>query len=130
MTPPPFPTVDGRPRLDDAARLQRRFDAAWRRQGANSRRRVVLGPTDAVLIACLTLCLLAIGLALDRMYPAVRPSLGHALAEDLPRRPYPDCAAARAAGVSAIPRGSPAYSADQDADHNGVACELREIAPT
>lgn len=123
MTPIPHPALDGPRRLQEAARLRRRFDAAWRRQGDSARHRLVLGPVDAVLMACLTLCLFAIGVGLDRMYPVVRPSLGHAVAEDLPRRPYPDCEAAHAGGVFSIPRGSAAYSPDQDGNHNGVACE-------
>lgn len=123
MQPIPAPALDG-PRLEDAARLQRRFYQAWRRQGSARRRhRVVMGPVDAVLMACLTLCLLAIGLGLDRLYPMARPALGHAVAEDLPRRPFPSCDDAHAAGVFSIPRSSPAYSADQDSNRNGLACE-------
>lgn len=124
MQPLQIPTLDGPGRLDQAARLQRRFYQAWQRQGAARRRhRIVLGPVDAVLMICLTLCLLAIGLGLDRMYPVVRPSLGHAVAEDLPRRPFPSCEDAHAAGIFSIPRGSPAYSPDQDSNRNGLACE-------
>jgi|GEM_PF-2029248 len=121
----PIPsTADGPARLEDAARLQRRFYQAWHRQGAALRRhRIVLGPIDVVLLACLTLCLFAIGMGLDRMYPVVRPSVGHAVTEDLPRRPYPSCEDAHQAGVFSIPRSSPAYSADQDGNNNGLACE-------
>ncbi|WP_068877498.1 MULTISPECIES: excalibur calcium-binding domain-containing protein [unclassified Phenylobacterium] len=124
MQPLQIPTLDGPGRLDQAARLQRRFYQAWQRQGlARRRHRIVLGAVDAVLMICLTLCLLAIGIGLDRMYPVVRPSLGHAVTEDLPRRPFPSCDDAHAAGVFSIPRGSPAYSPDQDSNRNGLACE-------
>jgi hypothetical protein len=124
MQPAPLPTFEGPGRLDEAARLQLRRYQAWRRQGGpGQRRRIVLSPIDAVLIACLSLCLIAIGLGLDRMYPTVRPSLHHALHADLPRRPFPDCEAAHAAGVFSIPRGSSAYAAEQDGNGNGLACE-------
>lgn len=124
MQPLQIPTLDGPGRLDQAARLQRRFYQAWQRQGAARRRhRIVLGPVDAVLMLCLTLCLLAIGIGLDRMYPVVRPSLGHAVSADLPRRPFPSCEDAHAAGVFSIPRSSPAYSPHQDSNRNGLACE-------
>lgn len=36
---------------------------------------------------------------------------------------YPNCAAARAAGVAPIYRGSPGYRAPLDADADGIACE-------
>lgn len=124
MQPLPFPTPEGPVRLEDAARLQRRFYRAWQQQGAARRgHRIVLGPVDAVLMVCLTLCLFAIGLGLDRMYPVVRPSVGHAVTEDLPRRPFPSCEAAHEAGVFSIPRTSRAYSPDQDGNGNGLACE-------
>jgi hypothetical protein len=124
MQPIPMPTREGPGHLDDAARLQRRLYQAWLRQGGLAgRRRIALSPIDVVLIACLSLCLFAIGLGLDRMYPVVRPSLHHALREDLPRRPFPDCDAAHAAGVFSIPRGSAAYTVHQDGNGNGLACE-------
>lgn len=120
----PIQPVEGRESLERAARLQRRLYQAWRRQGENPRRvRVVFSPIDAVLIACLTLCMLAIGMGLDRMYPVVRPSLNHALHDDLPVRPFPDCADAHDAEVFDIPAGSPAYTIDQDPDRDGLACE-------
>lgn len=124
MQPFPITNLRGPERVDEAARRQIQRYRAWRRQSGLSRKhRVTLGPIDVVLIACLSLCLLAIGLGLDRMYPTVRPSLDHALHEDLPRRPFPDCEAAHAAGVFNIPRGSAAYTVDQDGDGNGLACE-------
>jgi len=120
----PAQTLEGRESLDRAARLQRRFYQAWRRQGLSHRRfRVVFTPVDVILVACLTLCMLAIGMGLDRMYPVVRPSLSHAFQDDLPARPYPDCADAHDAGVFDIPAGSPAYTVDQDGDRDGLACE-------
>lgn len=105
--------------------MQRRFYQAWQRQGGQGarRHRVAFTVTDGVLVACLTLCLLAIGLGLDRMYPVFRPSLTHALHDDLPVRPYPDCADARDAGVFDIPAGTAAYTIDQDPDRDGLACE-------
>ncbi|MCB1257107.1 MAG: excalibur calcium-binding domain-containing protein [Microthrixaceae bacterium] len=36
---------------------------------------------------------------------------------------YPNCAAARAAGVTPIYRGEPGYSSKLDRDGNGIACE-------
>jgi hypothetical protein len=36
---------------------------------------------------------------------------------------YPNCAAARAAGVAPIQRGQPGYRDELDADGDGVACE-------
>jgi hypothetical protein len=36
---------------------------------------------------------------------------------------YPNCAAARAAGVAPINRGEPGYRHGLDADGDGVACE-------
>ena len=36
---------------------------------------------------------------------------------------YPNCAAARAAGVAPIQRGQPGYRDELDADDDGVACE-------
>jgi hypothetical protein len=117
-------TLEGRESLDRAARLQRRFYQAWQRQGQGTRRvRVVFSPIDGILVACLTLCMLAIGMGLDRMYPVVRPSLTHAIHDDLPVRPFPDCADAHDAGVFDIPAGSPAYTIDQDPDRDGLACE-------
>ena len=120
----PIQTLEGREDLDRAARLQRRFYQAWRRQGLSGRRvRVVFTPVDGVLVACLTLCMLAIGMGLDRMYPVVRPTLTHALNDDLPARPFPDCADAHDVGVFDIPAGSAAYTVDQDGDGDGLACE-------
>ena len=124
MQPHPIPTLEGPAQSGDAARLQRRLYQAWRQQGGVRRRqRIVLAPVDLVLMACLTVCLFFIGVGLDRMYPVVLPSVGHAVTEDLPRRPFPSCEAAHEAGVFSIPRTSPAYSADQDGNHNGLACE-------
>jgi len=120
----PAQTLEGRESLDRAARLQRRFYQAWRRQGlSGSRFRVVFTPVDAILVACLTLCMLAIGMGLDRMYPVVRPSLTHAFQADLPARPFTDCADAHDVGVFDIPAGSAAYTIDQDGDRDGLACE-------
>ncbi len=36
---------------------------------------------------------------------------------------YPNCAAARAAGVAPIQRGEPGYRSRLDADNDGIACE-------
>jgi len=121
MQPLSIPTPEG----PETVALQRRLYQAWLRQiGARSRQhRIVLSAVDAVLIACLALCLFAIGLGLDRMYPVVRPSLNHALYEDLPVRPYPSCEAAHEAGVFSIPKDSPAYAPEQDGNNNGLACE-------
>ena len=68
-----------------------------------------------------SLCLLVIGASLPRLLaPATRATPPPALAL---KRPFPDCAAAHAAGVYDIPSGSPAYSPDQDGDSDGLACE-------
>lgn len=119
-----IPALQGRDGPDKAARRQRRSYQAWRRQGRDMPRyRLVVSPVDRVLVACLSLCMIAIGLGLDRMYPLVRPSLGHLISDDLPARPFPDCADAHDADVFDIPVGSPAYSIDQDRDRDGLACE-------
>lgn len=47
--------------------------------------------------------------------PRVRGSAGSAY--------YPNCAAARAAGVAPLRVGDPGYSAGLDRDRDGVACE-------
>jgi len=120
----PLQAIEGRESLDRAAQMQRRFYAAWQRQGQSlSRRRIVLTPTDWVLMTCLALCLIVIGMGLDRLYPKARPTVSHAIYADLPIRPFPDCADAHAAGIYDIPAGSPAYSIDQDPNRNGLACE-------
>ncbi|MDQ2853118.1 MAG: excalibur calcium-binding domain-containing protein, partial [Actinomycetota bacterium] len=36
---------------------------------------------------------------------------------------YPNCAAARAAGVAPLHRGQPGYRSGLDRDHDGIACE-------
>lgn len=36
---------------------------------------------------------------------------------------YPNCAAARRAGVAPIQRGEPGYRSELDADDDGIACE-------
>lgn len=38
---------------------------------------------------------------------------------------YPNCAAARAAGVAPLRRGDPGYRAGLDRDGDGIACEAR-----
>lgn len=120
----PIPALEGRERLERAARSQRRLYRAWRRQGEDPhRRRLVLTPVDWVLTACLAVTMTGIGIGLDRLYPVVRPSLVHALYDDLPGRPFTDCADAHAAGVFDIPAGSAAYTIDQDFDRDGLACE-------
>jgi hypothetical protein len=40
-----------------------------------------------------------------------------------PTAPYPDCAAARAAGAAPLHRGDPGWSDGMDGDGDGVACE-------
>ena len=40
-----------------------------------------------------------------------------------PARPYPDCAAVRAAGAAPLHRGDPGWSDAMDGDGDGVACE-------
>ena len=120
----PAHPLEGRESLDRAARLQRRVYQAWRREGlSHGRLRIVLTPVDAILVACLTLCMFAIGMGLDRMYPVVRPSLAHAFRDDLPARPFTDCVDAHEVGIFDIPAGSAAYTIDQDGDRDGLACE-------
>lgn len=38
---------------------------------------------------------------------------------------YPNCAAARAAGVTPLHRGEPGYASHLDGDGDGIACESR-----
>jgi hypothetical protein len=47
--------------------------------------------------------------------PTTPPSAGNVY--------YPNCAAARAAGVTPIHRGQPGYRSGLDRDHDGIACE-------
>lgn len=42
----------------------------------------------------------------------------------VPAGPYPNCAAARAAGAAPIHRGDPGYASTLDRDGDGVACEI------
>lgn len=122
----PIQPAQGCGNAEQAARMQRRFREAYARLGSEQegrRPRVVLNAIDRVLILCLLVCLAAIGLGLDRMYPLTRPRLAHAFNDDLPARPFTNCDAAYAAGVYNIPAGDPAYSEGQDSDHDGLACE-------
>lgn len=43
--------------------------------------------------------------------------------DDAPETYYPNCAAARAAGVTPIHEGDPGYASHLDRDRDGVACE-------
>lgn len=124
-TPLLIPPVQGADNAEQAARMQRRFREAFSQLGAGGRRRrrLVISAADRVLFLCLLVCLIAIGVGLDRLNPTVRPTLDHALREDLPRRPFPDCDSAWAAGVDNIPVGTAAYTRDQDGDGDGLACE-------
>jgi hypothetical protein len=40
-----------------------------------------------------------------------------------PAQPFPDCAAARAAGAAPLHRGDPGWSDRMDGDGDGTACE-------
>jgi hypothetical protein len=118
--------VEGCSNAEQAARMQRRFRAAYQRLGSSQGRRaprIVLNAADGVLVLCLLVCLGAIGLGLDRMYPLAGPRMAHAFHDDLPDRPFPDCDSAYAAGIHDIPVGHPAYSEGQDSDRDGLACE-------
>ncbi|HEY2192013.1 MAG TPA: excalibur calcium-binding domain-containing protein [Actinomycetospora sp.] len=55
--------------------------------------------------------------------PAPRPRLAVAAPAAPPGASYPNCAAARAAGVAPLHRGEPGYSGKLDRDGDGVACE-------
>ena len=106
-----------------AARVQQGLRRTYRRLGELRHRRMMLTSVDRVLILCLLVCLVALGVGLDRLYPLTRPQAVHAFKADLPARPFTSCEAAFEAGVHSIPIGHPAYTAGQDQDGDGLACE-------
>ena len=73
------------------------------------------------LLALATIAGLAIGMALAAG-PRARPGYTRQFA---PRAGayYPNCNAARAAGVAPILAGEPGYRPELDGDSDGVACE-------
>ncbi|WP_337185573.1 excalibur calcium-binding domain-containing protein [Phenylobacterium sp.] len=127
-----------------AARLSR-LNPRLRLAGGWERRNRLARAGRALLTAYWIGCLAVIGLGLDRLYPGWRagaqalvtpsveanPSAGMSLqgwSTPLPGRwarvgPFPNCAAAHAAGIYNIPAGSPAYRPQQDGDGDGFACE-------
>lgn len=127
-----------------AARLSR-LNHRLRLAGTWERRNRLARAGKALLAAYWIGCLAVIGLGLDRLYPGWRggsPAVGPARAASLavaespdpawspplrartvPAGPFPNCAAAHAAGVYDIPLGSPAYRPQQDGDGDGFACE-------
>jgi len=78
-----------------------------------------------VTVLWIAACCGVIVMGLPRMYPKAGERLDYAFREpsmDLDK-PFASCAEAHAAGYYDIPRASPAYDADQDADNDGYACE-------
>lgn len=144
--PVPIRPLEGPGSVERTRRLRRRFRKAQPRRGLIATARVVL-------VTYWLVCLSIIGVGLDRLYPAIRPTLTQSLlspgepawisrgsptataAEDpsptmatpvptaLLTHRFRTCAAARQAGVYDIPRGSPAYDPHQDGDGDGLACE-------
>jgi hypothetical protein len=55
--------------------------------------------------------------------PTPTPAPADVPAGTPPTAPYPDCAAARAAGAAPLHRGDPGWSDGMDGDGDGVACE-------
>ena len=130
MTPRPTPLrgLEGPGSADRARRLRQRFRQAEKPVGRGVLARLGARLLFVYWISCLTV----IALGLDTLYPEVRPALvarveALAAPERAPSpdltRPFPNCAAAHAAGVYDIPAGSPAYSPRQDGDGDGFACE-------
>lgn len=120
-------TLEGPGAPDRARRLKHKFQAMTHRPNILSR----LG--RRLVVAYWAGCIAVIGFGLDRLYPGFRPSLmdsalvSAAVATINPvsqyKQPFHNCAAAHAAGVSDIPRWSPAYATRQDGDGDGLACE-------
>ncbi len=102
--------------------LHRRFRAASR--GARARAWLAQIGRRALVVYWIA-CLGVIGAGLMALHPEIGHRLAYALrdpAMDL-AAPFPNCAAARAAGYSDIPVGSLAYVERQDGDLDGLACE-------
>jgi len=70
-------------------------------------------------------CLAIIAMGLNQMYPQVGHKIAYAFSDPALELtgPFPNCAAAHAAGYYNIPRASAAYVERQDEDLNGRACE-------
>jgi Excalibur calcium-binding domain len=78
-----------------------------------------------LLLLYFAICVAAIIISLNGLYPAASHRLAYALrdpAMDL-TQPFTSCAAAHAAGFYNIPSRSKAYVESQDKDGDGLACE-------
>ena len=113
---------DLREREAPVRELRRRFERESRRtMGRPWLKR--LGRRAMVAYWCL--CLAIIGAGANQLHPEFGHRVAYALADpamDL-SAPFPNCAAAHAAGYYDIPSGSPAYAQRQDGDFDGLACE-------
>jgi hypothetical protein len=92
--------------------------ARFRTVGASRRRGF-----RTLLIAYWIGCLGVIGFGLDHLHPEIRGAAIEKLVTWHGDRPFPNCAAAHAAGVYDIPSWSRAYTDRQDGDDDGLACE-------
>lgn len=107
----PGPSGDGRrsrPRLGRAVTPDRRRLARFGRR---------------ILVIYWAVCLGVIAWGLDRLHPQPRETIVEEIRTHWGDHPFPNCAAAHAAGVYDIPSWSPAYVERQDGDGDGLACE-------
>ena len=114
-------TLEAPGAAERARRLRQRFRHALERP---PRARTALARTGFALLALYwTVCLAVIAWGLDRLNPDLRADLTEQVRTYWGDRPFPNCAAAHAAGVYDIPSWSPAYTERQDGDQDGLACE-------
>jgi hypothetical protein len=76
-----------------------------------------------LLVAYWLVCLAVIVAGAGWQVPELRHAVTEALYGPQLTRPFPNCAAAHAAGVYNIRSNSPGYVVWQDADNDGLACE-------
>jgi hypothetical protein len=95
------------------------LQAKFRKAGQTGGQRVF----RTLVAAYWVVCLAVIGFGLDRLHPEVRGAAVERLVTWHGEQPFPNCAAAHAAGVYDIPTWSRAYTERQDGDEDGLACE-------
>lgn len=111
---------------DDLVALNRRLDTqnARRRRG-QAARGALRAIGRRVLQFYWLVCAAVVIIGLDAAYPAPGQRLAFAFADPalVPDKPFETCALAHANGYYSIPLGARAYSAAQDGDNDGRACE-------
>jgi hypothetical protein len=117
-----FRLKDLRQREHRVAALKRRFGRA---SGRNDGRVLLSRVGRPLLVAYWAACLAVLGWGAIALHPEFGRRVAYALADPAMEltAPFPNCAAAHAAGYSDIPVGSPAYTTRQDGDLDGLACE-------